>query len=77
MIKKDHEGVVLCMTDLRNICNFDFKTLAQKHTLLIDIQVQNFVLNPRQLSAHAANFTEEKRVSLLRDILLREKRKET
>ena len=25
------------MTDLRNICNFDFKTLAQKHTLLFYI----------------------------------------
>ena len=35
MIKKDHEGVVLCMTDLRNIWNFDFKTLAQKHSLLL------------------------------------------
>ena len=36
MIKKDHEGVVLCMIDLRNICNFDIKTLGQIHSLLSD-----------------------------------------
>ena len=35
MIKKDHEGVVLCMTDLRNIWNFDFKTLTKEHTVLV------------------------------------------